>query len=103
MLSQPQFDQACDLIKECLQGSLGGWHGVSSSDLDGGLTRKFTLWTAPDHRLGRPDLIAEMYVSRKTLVLGFDSVTKGTVHAWLVQQFPGLRLVLPAPTINRVA
>lgn len=99
MMSQPEFDRACALMKECLQEALGGWRSVSVEDLDGGFTRKFTFWTALDQRLGGPDLIAQIFVSKKTIDI--DPVDKDSVHDWLVRQFPGLRIVRPIPIRRR--
>jgi hypothetical protein len=91
MMSQTEFNKACKLIEECLEETIG-WRGVSASDLDGGFTRVFRIWSPVDMRLGRPDLGIEIYVNRKSIDFDSYSLTKDEVHAWLQRQFPTLRL-----------
>lgn len=90
MMSQPDFDKACKLLKQRL-GDLG-WPGISIDDLDGGFTKEFNLRANPDEDLGKfaitAAITAKIFVSRKSLVI--DPVNKNEMDAWLRRKFPML-------------
>ena len=85
MLSQPDFDKACEILKECLQAI--GWQEVSTSELDGGFIKRLYLWSpwvrprrSGDHRYD--------YVNRKSLDV--NPVDRHEVIEWLRRGFPML-------------
>lgn len=86
MMSQPDFDKACVILKDCLQDL--GWRSVSAYDQDGGFTKEFYLWSNVDEHLLRPAITATIYVNRKSLDV--NPVDRHKVTEWLRRGFPML-------------
>jgi hypothetical protein len=102
-MSQTDFDKACALLKECLEETVVGWRGVSVSDLDGGFTRVFRLYSPFNEHVRRSDLTVEIHVNRKSIDVDTYSLTKDEVRAWAERQFPMLRLTKAVSTVRALA